>query len=54
LCAGTTPREHRLKERAIRWVKIKRALGSFQGGEEYLERGKREKGTSHNTPVERS
>jgi hypothetical protein len=41
VCTCTIPGKHRPKEIATKWFEVERALGSFQGGEEEVERGKR-------------
>jgi hypothetical protein len=41
MCTSTVPRKHRPREGATKWFKAERALGSFQGGEEEVEKGKR-------------
>jgi hypothetical protein len=40
MCTSIVLRKHRPKERASKQFQIERSLGSFQGGEEDLERGK--------------
>jgi hypothetical protein len=39
VCTGTVPRKHRPKEGEAKWFEVEKAPGSFQGGEEEVERG---------------
>jgi hypothetical protein len=39
MCTGIVPGKHRPKEGATKWFKEKKSPGSFQGGEEKVERG---------------
>jgi hypothetical protein len=41
VCIGTVPGKHRPKERVTKWFEAERPPGSFQGGEEEVERRKR-------------